>query len=116
MNNYWEELQQRICRKCIDGDGRGNCRLPAGEECSVKRFLPEIVATIVNVKSDSYEAYVSSLRRNVCILCDWQKPDGTCGRRINLECALNRYFPLVVEVVENLKAEMERSGSLVVSE
>lgn len=110
MENYWEVLQQRICRKCIDGDGRGNCRLPADEVCSVKKFLPEIVATIVNVKSNSYEAYVNSLRRNVCILCDYQREDGTCGRRNQLECALDRYFPLVIEVVESMKAELESAA------
>lgn len=111
MENYWEKLQQRICRKCIDGDGRGNCRLPADEVCPVKKFLPEIVATIVNVKSDSYEAYVNSLRRNVCILCEYQREDGTCGRRTQLECALDRYFPLVIQVVESMKTELETAAA-----
>ncbi len=106
MENYWEALQQRICRKCIDGDGKGNCRLPVDEVCPVKQFLPEIVAAILNVKSDSYEAYVSSLRRTVCIRCDNQQPDGTCRKRDQLECALDRYFPIVVEVVEATQAEL----------
>jgi hypothetical protein len=110
MENYWDALQERICRKCIDGDGRGNCRLPVDEVCSVKKFLPQIVATIVNVKSDSYDAYVHALRRNVCILCDWQREDGTCGRRTNLECALDRYFPLVIQVVESMNAELQATG------
>lgn len=110
MENYWEVLQQRICRKCIDGDGKGNCRLPVDEVCPVKKFLPEIVSTIVNVKSESYEAYVNSLRRNVCILCDQQNADGSCGKRNQLECALDRYYPLVIEVVESMNAELEAMG------
>jgi hypothetical protein len=53
--------------------------------------------------------YVNSLRRNVCALCDEQKEDGTCRKRDQLECALDRYFPIVIEVVEATNAELEAS-------
>ena len=106
MSTYWEEIQQRICHKCIDGDGKGNCRLPAGETCALKAFLPEIVSTVANVKTDSYDAYLGALRRHVCILCDWQTPDGVCKKRNDLECALDRYYPLVIEIIEHARERM----------
>ena len=105
MDMYWEEIQVRICRKCIDGDGTGACRLPAGVDCPIRMFLPEIVTTVVNVKSDSYDAYIHSLRRNVCILCNSQKADGSCAQRVQLECALDRYFPLIIKIVEEIKEQ-----------
>lgn len=108
MNAYWEEIQSRICVKCIDGDRKGNCRLAAEDVCPLKLHLPEIVTTVANVKSDSYQGYVNSLRRNVCILCDWQSPEGTCQRRADLECALDRYHPLVVDIIEYVR---ERIGA-----
>ena len=103
MNVYWEEIQKRICHKCIDGDGKGNCQLPADEICPLKLYLPEIVTTVANVKADSYAAYVNSLRRNVCILCDWQSPEGMCQKRAELECALDRYYPLAVEIIKYIR-------------
>jgi hypothetical protein len=106
MNAYWSAIQKRVCRKCIDGDGTGNCRLPADETCPLKLHLAEIVTTVANAKANSYSAYVNSLRRNVCILCDWQSPEGTCQRRADLECALDRYHPLVVDIIEYVREQM----------
>ena len=104
---YWELLQARICHRCLDGDGKGNCRLPAGEECALKVFLPEIVGTITRMKSGSYHAYVNALRNQVCAHCDGQREDGTCSKRETLECALDRYYPLVIEVIESVRADAQ---------
>jgi hypothetical protein len=109
LQPYWQAIQQKICHRCLDGDGEGNCRLPLGEECALKSFLPEMVATIANVKSTTMDAYIASLRRHVCILCDHQQTDMACKKRNDLECALDRYYPLVVEIVETVRAEMERN-------
>jgi hypothetical protein len=106
-DQYWQEISERICKKCIDGDGTGGCRLAPDASCQIQVFLPEIVQTVANVHSDSLDPYVSALRRHVCILCDWERPDTTCARRNQLECALDRYFPLVVEAIETVKAKYE---------
>ncbi|HEY4612676.1 MAG TPA: hypothetical protein VII11_06805 [Bacteroidota bacterium] len=111
MDRYWDEIQSKICHKCIDGDGTGRCLLPSDVQCPVRLYLPEIVTTIVNVKSESYDAYIHSLRRNVCILCENQKADGSCDHRIHLECALDRYFPLIIHVVEDVKEQLKASYS-----
>src|SRR3972149_2498706 len=102
---YWELLHARICHRCIDGDGKGNCRLPATEQCALKVFLPEIITTITKMQSGSYHAYVNALRNQVCSQCDAQRADGTCSKRETLECALDRYYPLIVEVIESVRAD-----------
>src|ERR1700741_769126 len=109
LPQYWQAIQQKICPRCLDGDGNGNCRLPIGDECALKSFLSQIVITMANTKSQSIETCINGLRRNVCILWDHQNADTTCKKRNDLECALDRYYPLVVEVIEIVRAEMARA-------
>jgi hypothetical protein len=51
------------------------------------------------------EPYIEALRENVCAYCVHQSPDGRCSFRINLDCGLDRYFPLIVETIEQLQAQ-----------
>ncbi len=104
MEHSWSLVQERICRKCIDGDGRGNCRLARGESCAFKEFLPTIIETVQSLEWASYDAYVSALRRNVCSICKEQSSSGNCGRRDMLECALDRYLGLVIRVIDEVHA------------
>lgn len=104
MENYWSAVQDKICRKCIDGDGRGNCRLPAGQPCALQEFLPQIVDTVTTTRSDRFEDYVKALRKNVCAECAEQSADGVCLRRNVVECALDRYYGHVLDVVEHVRA------------
>ncbi len=100
----WEHLQNRVCRKCIDGDTRGGCRLPVDELCRLKEDFAEIVETVASVHSDALQDYVHALRSNICRTCEDQYADGTCWKRDALECALDRYFPIVVEIIESANA------------
>lgn len=111
LQQYWQAIQEKICHRCLDGDPDGVCRLPAGEECTLKSFLPQMVVTIANVQSTSMDAYVSALRRHVCILCDHQRADMACRKRDDLECALDRYYPLIVDIVETVRETMESNES-----
>lgn len=107
LQPYWQAIQERICPRCLDGDGEGTCRLPVGEECALKSFLPQMVETVANARSTSIDTYVAALRKHVCVLCDHQQADMICKKRNDLECALDRYFPLVVEIVETVRAKMD---------
>jgi len=99
--NYLEELFARLCPKCIDGDGKGNCLLPTGEECAIRQFFPQVVEAVRSVFSTSMEPYEDALRRKVCSACALS--DGAqCSRRTEVECALDRYYPVIVETVEEL--------------
>ena len=104
VEQYWQAIQGKICPRCLDGDGKGNCRLPAGEECAVQSFLPQIITAIKNVHSTSMGVYISALRGYVCSFCEHQSTDDlNCKKRNHLECALDRYYPLVVETIESVK-------------
>jgi hypothetical protein len=105
MEKYWDKVRERVCRKCIDGDGKGNCRLPVGETCALHVFFPEIVETIEGARGTSYDDYVVALRQNICKNCEHQLTDGSCFKRNALECALDRYYPLLVTIIEELIAE-----------
>ena len=99
---YLEEIQTRICHKCIDGDGNGNCLIARGSECAMKRFFPEILDAVRSVSGTSMEPYEASLRARVCGSCINQSPDGRCAIRDDVECSLDRYFPLIVQVIEEM--------------
>ena len=99
---YLEEVQTRICPKCIDGDGRGNCLIVRGSECAVKRFFPQILDAVWSVCDASIEPYEAALRTRVCGSCTNQSQDGRCAIRDDIECSLDRYFPLIVQVIEEL--------------
>ncbi len=103
MDQHWDSVRQTVCRKCIDGDGKGGCRLPIDESCALDKFFPEIVETVSNVHSGSYQDYINALRANVCKTCEHQFANGDCKKRDTLECALDRYYPVVIDVIENLK-------------
>jgi hypothetical protein len=103
IEEYWALLQTRICRRCVDGDGTGACRLPAGEECALHHYLPNIIATVRSATSESLDGYVALLRKNVCRVGDAQDASLVCHKRNDLECALDRYYPLVIEIVESIK-------------
>lgn len=111
MEQYWSLIQDKICRKCIDGDGRGNCRLPAAESCAIQEFLPQIVQTVRSVDSDSYSVYVSALRSGICAHCPGQDADGVCKKRDDLECALDRYYGLVLAIIDDVKERPMSVGS-----
>lgn len=104
LQQYWQTVCEKICVKCIDGDGYGNCRLTGVEECGLKLHFPKIVETVLSVKSDTMELYIEALRKNVCANCKHQSPEGKCMFRANVDCGLDRYFPLVVEVIEEVNA------------
>ena len=97
---YWAALQQKICAKCVDGDGSGACLIAPGRDCALKTHFPRIIETVNSVFSSSVEPYVELLRKNVCTVCTDRSPEGECRLRNETECALDRYFPLIVQVIE----------------
>ncbi|MBI4547925.1 MAG: hypothetical protein HY707_08095 [Ignavibacteriae bacterium] len=99
---YWQAVQEKVCKKCIDGDGRGICRLSGIDECGLKLHFPKILDTVLSVTSDTMEPYIEALRKNVCSQCKHQSPDGKCSFRASVDCGLDRYFPLIVETIEEV--------------
>lgn len=97
---YWEALRNRICTTCADGDGHAGCGISDDRECSLKKHLPLILKAVNSVYSKSIGPYEEQLRSKVCGVCSSQSADGNCTLRANTECALDRYFPVIVQVIE----------------
>ena len=107
---YWVALREKICAKCIDGDGSGACLIAPGRECALKTHFSSIVESINSAFSSSVEPYVEQLRKKVCSVCTGQSPGGSCALRDETECALDRYFPLIVQVVEETQLKKRLEG------
>ena len=97
---YWELIESKICSKCVDGDGSGGCRVKTGVECPLKKYFPQILSVVGSVYGHSIEPYEKVLRNKICGVCVHESPDGICPMRNEVDCALDRYFPLIVEVTE----------------
>ncbi len=108
-HEYWPIIQEKVCRRCIDGDGQGNCRLDLSRVCEIKAYFPRIIEIVKNVKSGEIQDYVIPLRSHVCSECSHQTSDGHCRFRDKVDCALDRYYPLVVEAIEGIKLA-EKTG------
>ncbi|MEK7250470.1 MAG: hypothetical protein AAB209_08620 [Bacteroidota bacterium] len=111
QEEYWQALQSKICVKCLEGDGKGNCRIASDGECAIKLHFPKILEVINSVYSHSIVPYEEQLRKTVCTTCKNQSKLGDCLVREQVECALDRYFPLIVEVIE----DTQRRAHLVAS-
>ena len=109
LEKYWDAVRYRVCTKCVDSDGHGHCRLRSGVGCSLKLHFPNIVEMILSVQSERFDAYVQALRNDICASCTHQSPGGTCALRRHLDCGLDRYFPLIVEVVEGVRHAQENT-------
>ena len=109
LEDYWQAVSARVCVKCIDSDRYGNCRLSNDQDCGLKVHFPKIVETVLSVKSDRIEPYLEALRANVCHYCVHQSSDGTCSLRKALDCGLDRYFPMIVDAIEQVQVQTVHS-------
>jgi hypothetical protein len=120
---YLEAIRHKVCAICIDRNlATGECGLPPWGKCAIERFYPEITEAVKSVLNsmnkgiiqrynDGYygnvDEYVTVLRKYVCVNCKNQLPDGTCILRDSAECGLNRYFPLIIEAIEEVEEMQE---------
>lgn len=103
IDEYWQAIQDKVCAHCVDGDGKGICRIGSDIKCGLKMFFPEIVDTVLAIQSDNLGPYVDALRKNVCPMCEHRATDGSCNVRRSVDCGLDRYFPLIVESIEGFR-------------
>jgi hypothetical protein len=99
-DELWQALQERVCVRCLDGNGHGDCRISHDGFCALKAYFPSIVEVVTSVQSTSILPYEKQLRLKVCSKCKNQSPEGRCVLRTHVDCTLDRYFPLIVEVIE----------------
>lgn len=107
LERYMGAVKYKVCSTCIDSDGRGACRLNGEKPCALTLYFPKTIETILSVQSNKLEEYVRALRSNVCAACKHQSPNGTCLIRQHIDCGLDRYFPMIIEIVEDVRVELE---------
>jgi hypothetical protein len=110
FDEYWQAVSRTVCVKCIDGDSNGHCRLGNEQECGLKIHFRSIVGTILSVESDKLGPYVRALRQNVCANCRYQSADGMCTVRLQIDCALDRYFAMIVDIIEEARVPLNEQA------
>ena len=106
LSEYRQAVSAAICAKCIDGDRNGSCRIGIQQECAVMTHLPKIVDAVFSVESEKLEPYIAALRKNVCATCQYEGTNGTCNVRNRIDCALDRYFPMIVETLQETRSHI----------
>lgn len=99
MNKYLAAIHEDVCSICVDSSEAGNCLLTNEEVCAVEKYLPQIVDIVHSVQSDKMKDYVEALHNQLCNNCRAQDEYGICELREDANCALDRYFPLIVETI-----------------
>jgi hypothetical protein len=95
-------VRNRICNVCTSRTVDGECGLENPTSCALFRLFPQVAHAIQSVRSDDIQQYVDAIRRQVCTVCSDQAPDGTCETRQQVQCALDAYLLLVVDVIEEV--------------
>lgn len=103
MNAAWESVRMGVCRRCIDGDAKGVCRLPDDEVCPLEVHFETVSKAIAAANRYSLENIVRDVRSSVCPRCIYGTSE-RCAKRDTLECALERYLPVIVERVVGMNS------------
>ena len=102
MDKYKSALQENICSVCIDSDDDGICTLTADETCAVEYFLPQIVDIVKKNNHSRIEELENKLRDEICTGCQASAGRDYCYLREDANCALDRYFAWIVEVIQKV--------------
>ena len=93
-------VRNKICGVCSDRTEDGNCGLEQPSSCALFRLFPQVAKAIQSVDSYQINDYIQAIRANVCTVCEAQMSNGSCEMRRQVQCALDAYLLLIVEVIE----------------
>lgn len=113
---YLDAVRERVCPVCMDSVMHGKefvrCGLPDARACPIELYLPQVVEVVESVDSPLMTDYVSTLREKVCALCENSEGD-FCALRLHADCALDRYFMLVAEAVQEVDMRLNAMGETI---
>ena len=95
-----QRLREKICPNCVRRTRDGGCSLPEDRPCSLFANLDEIIEIVRQTRSSQIDPFVNTLRERVCGACHFQDDHGQCPCRQDVDCALDTYYPLIVEEIE----------------
>lgn len=99
MEKYISAIRKNVCSICVDSTTEGSCMLQASEVCALEKYLPQIVDIVRLTDEAGGGDYMKALREGVCADCRTQGRDGYCRLREDVNCSLDRYFPLIVDII-----------------
>jgi hypothetical protein len=99
LDQLWEDVSLSGCRICVD-HVNGKCGLADPNRCVLKAQFARVVDVVASVRDDSFPPYVVALRENVCAECEHALSGGRCITRDNVDCALDRYYPIIIGTIE----------------
>lgn len=105
LNAYEQAIKQYVCTRCIDCGADGQCRSPDPEGCAIYRFLPELIDIAAKIQDQRIEHYLHCVREEICAYCRNRHTDDKCAVSEALNCALDRYLPIVLDALEQVPAE-----------
>jgi len=103
VQKYLDALRETVCSICVDSNKEGICNLSEHEICAIENHLEEIVQLVHNTEVDYYDKYYELLREKICVSC--REGNGKCIIRDDANCALDRYFPIIVETIRKVEKE-----------
>ena len=98
MDKYLKAIKLNVCAICVDSNERGGCTLTEKETCAVELYLPQIVEIIHDSENETVGEIYLKLKDKICGHCR-NDETGLCYLREDSNCSLDRYFPLIVEVI-----------------
>jgi hypothetical protein len=103
MDKYLKALKQNVCSICVDSSEKGACTLNDKETCAVELYFPQIIDVVHKTKAEKLFDLQKELRETICTQCRAQEA-GNCYLREDANCSLDRYFPLIVEIIRKVDA------------
>lgn len=104
IQDYENAIRARVCAVCIDRSSDGTCAVTNHPEltCVLETMLPRVIEAIRKNPNANAQELDLALREIVCKECR-EDERGYCKLREEVQCALDRYFPLVVQTVEGVR-------------
>jgi len=102
MDKYQKAIRENVCAICADSNELGGCTLTNKETCAVQLYLPEIVDLVHKYDGKNLDELKLLLRDKICSHCRTSGEEGDCYLREDANCSLDRYFMLIVEVINRV--------------
>jgi len=104
VEKYMKAIRENVCAICVDSNEMGECKLTEKELCAVELFFPQILEIVQKSNDRDYDLFEKALKEDVCKKCRASTDGDYCYLREDSNCALDRYFPLIVEIIHKVDA------------
>ena len=96
---YMDEIRETVCKRCIERPAEGPPCAPLGKTCGIELHLPELIASIRQIQSDTIAPYLESNDQKICQSCAQAKSDAC-------PCSMRTLAVLLVEAVEKVERRL----------